>query len=137
MNVIIITGNLTRDPETRSTNSGQQVCNFTVAVNPENKTSPNAITQFMQVSAWNKLADICSRFLAKGRKVAVVGEARPTIYTKKDGTPECAIVINASKVEFLTPKGEEGEMPGIPQSNAYSPADDGGYVRVDPDELPF
>lgn len=138
MNCIFITGNLTRDPELRSTPSGTPVCNFSVAVNPENKKAPNAQTQFMQVTAWNTLAEVCSKFLAKGRKVAVMGEATCRAYTKKDGTTECTICVNASKIEFLSSRNEDAEI-GMPSAAGdAAPVDDGGYVRVDPGEdLPW
>ena len=76
MNKLTIIGNLTRDPELRTTASGVNVCSFTVAVNRRNRRDdqngqPEA--DFFRVTAWRQLADICSKYLAKGRKVCVVG----------------------------------------------------------------
>ena len=77
MNKLTIIGNLTRDPELRTTATGVNVCSFTVAVNRRNRRDdqngqPEA--DFFRVTAWRQLADICSKYLAKGRKVCVSGQ---------------------------------------------------------------
>ena len=76
MNKLTIIGNLTRDPEMRTTSTGINVTTFTVAVNrrgrrDEQSNQPDA--DFFRVSAWRALGENCAKFLQKGRKVAVVG----------------------------------------------------------------
>ena len=72
MNKLTIIGNLTRDPELRTTSTGVNVCSFTVAVNRRQRSQgaegqPEA--DFFRVSAWRQLGEICQKYLAKGRKV--------------------------------------------------------------------
>ena len=104
MNKLIIIGNLTRDPETRTVASGSTVCSFTVAVNrrrsTQNQNQPEA--DFFRVSAWNKLGDVCQRYLAKGRKVCVVGSVSVSSYEAKDGGTRFSLDVFAEDVEFLS-----------------------------------
>ena len=85
MNKLTIIGNLTRDPELRSTTSGHDVCNFTVAVNRRGGNGSDD-ADFFRVSAWDKLAKVCQNFLAKGRKVCVVGPVSVRTYQASDGS---------------------------------------------------
>ena len=80
-----IIGNLTADPEMRTTQSGSTVCSFTVAVNqPPTKAQRDSGQQppakFFRVSAWETLGDNCQKYLAKGRKVFVAGTIRANAY---------------------------------------------------------
>ena len=143
MNKLTIIGNLTRDPELRTTASGVNVCSFTVAVNRRNRREdqngqPEA--DFFRVTAWRQLADICSKYLAKGRKVAVVGSVSVHTYTGNDGTTRATLEVNADDVEFLSPKGEGGAPADMP-SAGYAPAgpvpQGSSFVQVDEEELPF
>lgn len=109
MNKLTIIGNLTRDPETRTTGSGDTVCNFTVAVNKRtNSGHPEA--DYFRVSAWNKLGENAQRFLAKGKKVAVVGPVSVQSYEAKDGGGmRFQLAVMAESVEFLSPREKDGE----------------------------
>ena len=64
---------------------------------------------FFRVSAWRQLGENCSRYLAKGRKVSVVGTVSASAYTGNDGQAHASLEVQADDVEFLTPKGEAGE----------------------------
>lgn len=105
MNKIMIIGNLTGEPELRSTPSGITVCSFTIAVNRrhEDKTGERP-TDFFRISAWRQLGESCGRFLAKGRKVAVVGELQARQYDAKDGSARMSLDVQADEVEFLSPR---------------------------------
>ena len=86
MNKLYIIGNLTKDPETRTTQSGSTVCSFTVAVNrrrSQNSNQPEA--DFFRVNAWNQLGEICQKYLNKGSKAAVVGRVSVSTYQGNDG----------------------------------------------------
>ena len=88
MNKATFIGNLTRDPELRSTTTGAQVCNFTIAVNRRTKRGQPAEVDYVRVTVWRDLAEICGRFLAKGRKVACTGSVSASGYISKlDGKP--------------------------------------------------
>ena len=141
MNKLFIIGNLTRDPELRTTSSGVQVCSFTVAVNRRrsNADAGQPEADFFRVTAWRQLADICSKYLAKGRKVSVIGSVSVSTYTGNDGQTRATLEVTADDIEFLTPRSEAGEsvpMMSASQMNRNA-APQGGFVQVDEEELPF
>ncbi len=89
LNRVQLIGNLTRDPELRYTPSGAAVCSFGLATNRTWKTDTgekHEDTEFHRVVAWNKLAELCSQFLTKGRKVYVEGRLSTRAWTAQDGT---------------------------------------------------
>ena len=145
MNKLTIIGNLTRDPETRTTSTGLTVCSFTVAVNrrrsSQNSNQPEA--DFFRVSAWRQLSENCQKFLAKGRKVAVVGAVSVSSYEAKDGSgTRFSLDVTADDVEFLSSRNEDGgaapySAPAAkPQQSAAAPAET-GFQEVDDEDLPF
>ena len=147
MNKLFIVGNLTRDPELRTTSSGISVCSFTVAVNRRRSANSAANNQpdadFFRVSAWRQLGENCSKCLAEGRKVAVTGRVSVSTCQGQDGNTRATLEVNADDVEFLSPKGE-GMAPGSEQSGSAdgygavgTPPQGSGFVQVDDEELPF
>ena len=151
MNKVILIGNLTRDPELRTTPSGDSVCSFTIAVNRRRRSNAEAgqpEADFFRVAAWRQLGENCARYLAKGRKVCVVGSVSCRTYVGSDGQTRASLEVQADDVEFLTPKGEQGDAAGAyapaapapqPSANAAygSAPQGGGFVQVDEEELPF
>ncbi len=142
MNKLTIIGNLTRDPETRTVSTGNTVCSFTVAVNrrrsSQNNNQPEA--DFFRVSAWDKLGDNCQRYLAKGRKVAVVGPVSVSSYEAKDGSgTRFTLEVRAEDVEFLSSRQDDQAQPGGTPSPAKSDPskNDEGFAEVDDEDLPF
>ncbi|MEG1548276.1 MAG: single-stranded DNA-binding protein [Clostridia bacterium] len=141
MNKVILIGNLTRDPEVRTTGSGTNVCSFSIAVNRKfSNQAGEKVTDFFNIVAWRQLGELCGKYLAKGRKVCVVGEVQNRSYEAKDGTKRTVTEIIADDIEFLTPRQESGgggnystpAEPFAPQSNAAD-----GFVDVQDDDLPF
>lgn len=107
MNKVFLIGNLTRDPEMRSTQSGVSVCNFSIAVNRRFKNANGEQeTDFLNVIAWRQLAELCSKYLVKGRKVAVTGSIQTRQYEAKGGSKRTAWDIVADEVEFLSPQNQ-------------------------------
>ena len=138
MNKVFLIGNLTRDPEIRTTTTGIQVCNFSIAVNRRRRAEGTQETDFFNIVAWRQLADLCSKYLSKGRKVAVTGSVSVSTYTGNDGTTRASLEVTADDVEFLSPRGEGGEAPVAPRPQAAPAApQSNGFVQVDDDELPF
>lgn len=141
MNKAILIGNLTRDPEIRTTQSGISMCSFTVAVNRRyNAADGTRQTDFIPVVTWRKTAELCGQYLAKGRKVGVVGEIQTRSYEAKDGTKRYVTEVVADEVEFLTPRGEQGGFgPRAQGAGAQGAAlpDLEGFADIDDDELPF
>ena len=126
MNKLVLTGNLTRSPELRSTPNGIPVCTFTIAVNGRKSDDPTA---YFRITVWRQLAEICNRYLTKGKKVFVSGPVSVSTYTAKDGTTRASLEVTAEDVEFLSPAGTGAE-------NATVDAQ-AGFVKVDDEILPF
>jgi len=139
MNRLTIIGNLTRDPELRTTSTGLNVCSFTVAVNRRrsaNSNQPEA--DFFRVTAWRQLGENCQRYLAKGRKVAVVGPVSVSTYTANDGTTRASLEVTADDVEFLSSRNEDaGYAPAAPSQPAPVAPAMNGFEEVDDEDLPF
>lgn len=131
MNKLTIIGNLVKDPELRTTQSGINVCNFTVAVNRRVKQGEEQKADFVKVTVWRQLGEICAKYLAKGRKVCVVGSASASAFTAKNGDVVAMLELLADDVEFLSPKGEQNGG----QSESIDPQS--GYTAVETDDLPF
>ena len=144
MNKLTIIGNLTRDPEMRTTSTGINVCSFTVAVN-RRKSSQNANqpeADFFRVSAWRQLGELCQRYLAKGRKVCVIGSVSVSSYEAKDGSgTRFTLEVNADDVEFLSSRQDDaGAAPAAysaPAAQSAPAKADAGFTEVDDDDLPF
>ncbi|MEK7450641.1 MAG: single-stranded DNA-binding protein [Patescibacteria group bacterium] len=88
LNRVQLIGNLTRDPELRYTPNGTAVCSFSIATNRTWKTEAGEKreeTEFHRIVSWNKLAELCSQFLTKGRKVYVEGRLTTRSWTGQDG----------------------------------------------------
>ncbi len=150
MNKLTIIGNLTRDPELRTVNTvnGEvSVCDFTVAVNrrqrgqSQNAQNGQSDADFFRVTAWRALGENCAKYLAKGRKVAVVGPVSVRTYTVNDGSTRFSLEVQADDIEFLTSRAEAEAMGSRP---AYQPAaqpaptaQNSGFAPVESDDLPF
>ncbi len=124
MNKLFIIGNLTADPELRTTPNGVSVCTMNVAVNRRfNSANGEKQTDFFRVTAWRQLGETCARYLAKGRKISVIGEVTARAYAGKDGTPRASLELTADEIEFLSPK-EQGQ--GYQPAQGYQ-SNQGGY----------
>lgn len=131
MNKIIITGNLTADPESRTTPSQKSVCNFSVAVNEG--IGDNRTTTYFRAAAWGKTGEACQKYLKKGAKVMVEGRIlAPRAYLDKNNQPAAQLEIMVNSVEFLSSRESGG---------SDAPAGNGnynhGFTQVEQDELPF
>ena len=139
MNKITLIGNLTHDPEVRSTPSGVTICTFTIAVNRRfANQSGEKQTDFFRINAWRQLGDTCARYLQKGRKVAVIGELQARTYEASDGTTRMSLDVSADEVEFLTPKATDENGSGYSAPRPSAPAQDlAGFTDINSDDLPF
>ncbi len=138
MNKLTIIGNLTRDPELRTTSSGINVCSFTVAVNRRRSAANNQPeADFFRVSAWRQLGENCQRYLAKGRKVCVMGPVSVSSYTANDGSTRFSLDVTADDVEFLSPRGEDTGYTPAPTAQPTAPMAEKGFEEVDDEDLPF
>ncbi len=150
LNQVSLIGNLTRDPELKYTPSGMAVISFGLATNRSWVTRDGERkedAQFHRIVAWNKLAELCSQLLAKGRRIFVQGRIQYREFTDAEGNrrqvPEIVIsdmiLLDNKRVSAGKPMGS-GEMPQVsPQvkKEEMSTTDDGTIEDiVIPDELP-
>lgn len=101
MNNVMLIGNLATDVEVKEVSEDKRVASFTLAIDRPGSEQAD----FVRVAAWNKQADACNRFLAKGKRVAVDGRLRSRSW-EEDGKKRSAIEVVAASVEFLSPPGE-------------------------------
>lgn len=132
MNKVILIGNLTKDPEITTTNSGISVTRFSIAVGRKftNQNGEREV-DFFNIVAWRGLADTCHKYLKKGNKCCVVGNIQNRSY-EQDGIKRIFTEITAEDIEFLSPKSEASEGSFEPKSNEVSDLE-----QIDDDNLPF
>ncbi len=110
VNKVIILGRLAQDPELKYTESGDSVCNFSLATS-ENWTDKNGQkqerTEWHKVGVWGKLAELCNQYLAKGRQAYVEGRIQTRSWDDKDGNKRYTTEIKANTVQFLGGKNDQ------------------------------
>ena len=150
INRVVITGNLTRDPELRSTNSGTHVCGLRIACNTRRKDSSGQWVDkpnYFDVTVWGAQGENCANYLSKGRPVAIDGRLEWREFQDKQGNNRQAVEIVADSVQFLGSREGGGENGGrfTPQSDVPTdtsdfgePAPVGGSSGGAPDDdIPF
>jgi single-strand DNA-binding protein len=152
LNVVVITGNLTRDPELRALPSGTSVCDLRVAVNTRRKNGATSEWEdkpnFFDVKVWGAQGDNCARFLSKGRPVGVQGRLEWREWETQDGQKRQAIDIIADSVQFLGGREDSGNTTFTASAAAGSsssdvPVDERDFqaattaVGVGDDDIPF
>ena len=146
INVVVLVGNLTRDPELRHTPSGTAVCKLRIAVNTRQKDGATGEwgekPNYFDVTVWGNQGESCAQYLSKGRPVAVDGRLDWREWDAQDGTKRQAVEIIANSVQFLGGGRSDGDGQGQNQGQ-YVPA---GDVRADKsdfgpssgdDDIPF
>ena len=145
MNKAILIGNLTRDPELRSGASGVPVCTFTLAIN-RRFTNKQGVREadFIPIVTFKQKAELCARYLTKGRKVAVEGVIQTRSYDAQDGTKRYVTEVVADEVEFIGgaggsgPAGRADDAPPLPEPDDYQGRSSAQpFAGEDDDELPF
>ena len=120
VNNVMIGGNLTRDPELKYTPQGVAVANFNVAVN-EKYTDKNGEKKenvcFVEVVAWKRTAELAAEYLRKGHPVLVEGKLSQDNWEDADGKKRTKTKVTASKVHFLSRKGDAGPEPIVVPDN--------------------
>ena len=147
INRVVLTGNLTRDPELRSLASGMSVCSLRIASNTRRKDQTTGEwtdkPNYFDVTVWGAQGENCARFLAKGRPIALDGRLEWREWQAQDGTKRQSVEIIADSVQFLggrddAPSGGNGFTPqsdvpvnqsdfqpaGVPAGGGSAPADD-------------
>ena len=131
MNKLTIIGNLTKDPELRTTATGLSVCSFTVAVNRKKTAPGQPEADYFNVTAWRERGETCAKYLSKGKKVSIVGPVSVRTW-ESTGKHGASLEVTADDVEFLTPRTEGQPAQPEPQVDKQS-----GFQQVETDDLPF
>jgi single-strand DNA-binding protein len=148
-NQVTLMGNLTRDPELRTTPNGQSVCSFSLALNRSYKGADGnwqEATDYVDVTAWGPLGERVSQYVTKGRPVLVSGRLQSRAW-EQDGQKRSKVEVVAQDVTFLGGRGEgaaEGATAGYAASEASAPAakkdvaiEDISDEPIDLSEIPF
>lgn len=145
MNRVVLVGNLTADPESRTTQSGLAQCTLRLAVQRRFANQQGVReADFFTIICWRQTAEFCTRYLSKGRKIAVEGSIQIRSYDAQDGSKRYVTEILADNVEFCDSRPNDGSRartdnpppPPEPPMNAND-NQNGGFTEVDDDELPF
>ena len=154
MNKVFISGNLTRDPEVRYSQNGTAFARFGIAVN--RNFSKEKVTDFFNLTAFNKTAEFCGRYMRKGSRVLVEGNLQTSTYENKDGVKVNSVDVIIDNIEFAGSKrADSGDndfsdnrpvnnyqgknysgnrQSAPPRKNDY---DDFGGEPIDPEDTPF
>ena len=103
MNVVTLIGNLATDVDLHDVGEDKKVANFVLAIN---RPGQDAGADFVRIGVWNRQAEICAQYLAKGKRVAVDGRLKSRSWEDADGTRRSAVEVVAHRVQFLSPPGE-------------------------------
>ena len=144
INRVVITGNLTRDPELRSIpNAGTSVCGLRVAVNGRKKDPDSGQwvdkPNYFDVTVWGNQGESCAQYLAKGRPIGIDGRLDWREWEAQDGTKRQAVEIIADTVQFLGGREGGGDAGGnqfVPAGAAAESVADFGQSGAD-DDIPF
>ncbi len=104
-NDLTIIGHVGRDAEMKHTPTGKLVTNFSVAVN--DRRGGELVTQWFEVTTWEKLAETCNEHVTKGMQVLVQGRVSIEKWVGNDNVNQARLAVNAFRVEFLNPKNSE------------------------------
>ena len=134
MNLIVLQGRLTRDPEVRYTPDSQlAIASFSVAVDRgKNKNGEDMGADFIPVKVFGKQAENCERFLGKGCRVAVQGKIQTGSYEDKNGQKVFTTDVIAQRVEFIDFKDKTPQNSNESETEGFA-----GFARVDDSEVPF
>ena len=132
MNKVFLIGRLSRDPELRHTTSGMPVCQINVAISRPVGQGKEPETDFINVVVWNKQAENVSKYLAKGRQIAIEGRIQTRNYDNNEGKKVYVTEVVALSVQFLESKGSNTNVNNssnpfdnmVDTPNTYAPIDE-------------
>ncbi|MBQ3451176.1 MAG: single-stranded DNA-binding protein [Selenomonadaceae bacterium] len=148
MNKVFLSGNLTRDPEIRYTQTGKAYARMGIAVRRQFSKDKDAV-DFFNLVAWDKTAEFCGKYFTKGSRVLLEGRLQTSSYENKDGVKVNSTDIIIDNIVFADSKRSNsggGDFSGTPANNGYPnrPAppprksnDDWGGEPIDPEDTPF
>ena len=139
-NKVILMGNLTRDPDARATgSSGMKVARLGVAINERRRDRSGQLQDFpvfVDVDAWDKLAELCGQFLSKGSPVLVEGRLQMDTW-EKEGVRHQKLKVRATTIKFLAPKGDQRQQYHRQDQQQPAQVPAANALESDPEDLPF
>ncbi|MEK7139322.1 MAG: single-stranded DNA-binding protein [Patescibacteria group bacterium] len=140
LNKVMIIGNLTRDPEVRTTPQGTNVASFSVATNfvwKDTAGQKQEKAEFHSVVAWRKLADICGQYLHKGSKVYIEGRLQTRDWESQDGVKHYKTEIVADNMVMLDRRGSDGGASRPVSPPAPAASDEPVEEEIKVEDIPF
>ena len=140
INRVVVSGNLTRDPEMRVTAGGTQVLSFGVAVNDRRRNPQTCdwedYPNFVDCTMFGARAEAVGRYLAKGAKVAIEGKLRYSSW-ERDGQRRSKLEVIVDEIEFMSRNGQGGGQQGAPYQQPATAAQDPQEVGIYDEDVPF
>ena len=128
LNVVVLTGRLTADPELKSTQSGVSVCSFCIAVERRYKSGEDRVSDFINIVSWRSSAEFVSKYFKKGQQIIIEGSMQ-TEEWEKDGEKKSRTICTIEKADFC---GNKSDNAGNTNNNSKVDAD--GFMNI-PDEI--
>ena len=141
MNKVILMGRLTRDPEVRYTaNNNTLVCSFSLAVGRNFKREGQPDADFINIVAWDKTGEFCSKYFKKGQQVGVIGRIQTRNYDDKDGKKVYVTEVIAEEAYFADTRRDGEANPfggGVTGATFDATTAPNDFTQVTDDDLPF
>ena len=143
LNVVVLSGRLTTDPELKTTANGISVCSFSIAVERRFKSGEERQYDFINIDTWRSSAEFVSKYFKKGQMIAIRGSIQTRRYQDKDGNNRTAFEVVADDVQFADFARREGDSAPAAAPAAtpasYSNASAGDFTSIDDvdEDLPF
>jgi single-strand DNA-binding protein len=132
MNKVMLIGNLTKDPEVRTTTTGKKVVSFSMAINDGKDATGKEQVQYFNLTAWDQRADILEMYVKKGHKIAIVGRLANRSYQRQDGTTAYTTDITVTELELLTSRAEAERLAASAPANPTGGSDNSGSTDNKP-----
>lgn len=126
MNIVILRGRLTRDPEARTTQSGKNLCRFTLAVDGQRKDDK---ADFVPCQAWGRTAEVITEYCGKGKQIEVVGRLSVRSYEDQQGKKRTATEVIVNSMDFISD--------GTRRVSTNDDAFDDAFAGDDEEDVPF
>ena len=143
LNVVVLSGRLTQDPELKTTPNGISVCSFSIAVERRFRSGEERQSDFINIVTWRSSAEFVSKYFKKGQMIAIRGSIQTRRYQDKDGNNRTAFEVVADDVQFADFARREGDSAPAAAPAAtpasYSNASAGDFTSIDDvdEDLPF
>ena len=145
LNKVMLIGRITKDPDARTTTTGQNVASFSIATNlrwKDQQGQPQERAEFHNIVAWRKLADICKQYLRKGSKIYLEGRLQTRSWQDQQGVTKYRTEVVADNMIMLDSKGSASSAPfdmPSPEDQSPQPAPSGGGndEEIKVENIPF